>query len=70
MKLRFNKNGEMGVGKIIGVLIFVVIALALRPLGNTYCPSNCQRSYQVSMREPTPRLARPMPLCPSYPCST
>ena len=31
LKLFKNKNGEMGVGKIIGVLIFVVIALALLP---------------------------------------
>ena len=29
--MKFNKKGEMSVGKIIGVLVFVVIALALLP---------------------------------------
>jgi len=31
MKIRFNKAGEMSIGKIIGTLIFVVVALALLP---------------------------------------
>jgi hypothetical protein len=31
LKLKLNKKGEMSVAKLVGVLIFVVIAMALLP---------------------------------------